>query len=459
MNRFRVFSSLISFGVVIPFLLSVVGYRVGIATNENRVLQTELRLGEAPYENWPDKITLWLNDSIAFRAHAIDYYKILCERCFKASVGERILGRNGEFFSAGKGNSEVDKFLGLLPLSRKKIRSTKYAIASTQALCQLNGICYMCFYIPDKSTLYQADIASYLSPETGLWFAQQKGISNREQLLQGIGGANLNFYDLYPILSERMKEVRVYNRKFDVNHWNARGLMISYEFIHDTMISKRPEALAPSANGAALEFYTELSEKENVEHIKFSNPDVFDVVSRRLPELISGYSKIDPKLNPKIGWKSPVYIENRAKTGGKLFISSDSYLKHSESVDIFDESVGRVFPLIGDFHKYLHMHYSHMNPERIKSIIENYHPDFYIEEFAEHSTRYFRTCNDPYMLSLADFLLQTSSTMILASQETPLASLQCHKASWTGQGDSLVFHSTGSESYINTDTPPILIVA
>jgi hypothetical protein len=58
------------------------------------------------------------------------------------------------------------------------------------------------------------------------------------------------------------------------------------------------------------------------------------------------------------------------------------------------------------------------------------------------------------MLTLADFLLQTTSARILTPQETPLASLSSSNASWTKQGDSLVFHSQGVESYINSDTPP-----
>jgi hypothetical protein len=339
--------------------------------------------------------------------------------------------------------------LGVFPIPFERIRETKYAIASTQALCQLHGIPYMCFYIPDKSTLHLKDIASYLLPERGLGFAQKRGISWREQLLKELECSNLNFYDLYPLLSDRMKDGRVYNRKFDTNHWNAHGLMIGYEFIRDKMIKQRPEDFPSSTNSAKLEFYTEQFEGENVVHIKFANSEDFNIINNRLSELISNYSEIDPN-----SWTAPAYIENPAKTKGKIFIASDSYLKNSESVDRFGGGVGRIFPLLGDVHEYLHMHYNLVTPYRTKEIIEKYHPDFYIEEFVEHMTQSFRTCNDPYMLTLADFLLQTSSARVLAPQEMPLASLASQQSSWTEKGDSLVFHSAGSESYINTDTPP-----
>jgi hypothetical protein len=246
-----------------------------------------------------------------------------------------------------------------------------------------------------------------------------------------------------------MKDGRVYNRKFDTNHWNARGLMIGYEFIRDKMIKQRPEDFPSSTNSAKLEFYTEQFEDENVVHIKFVNSEDFNIINNRLSDLISNYSEIDPNA-----WTAPVYIENPDKTKGKIFISSDSYLKNSESVDRFGGCVGRIFPLLGDVHEYLHMHYFHTTPDRTKSIIANYHPDFYVEELVEHNTRAFRTCNDPYMLTLADFLLQTTSARILTPLETPLASLSSHQASWEKQGDALVFHSAGTESYINTDTPP-----
>jgi hypothetical protein len=444
MRRFLVFSALISLVVVIPLALSVSGSRCGADTDENRVLQTKLRLGGIPYKNWPDKINSWLNDSISFRSVAIDYYKIVWERCFRGSVGKRVQGRNGEFFARG----EVMRLLGTNPIPFKRIRETKYAIASTQALCQLNGIPYMCFFIPDKSTLYQADIASYLLPGSGLSFAQQKGESYRQQLLRELEGETLNFYDLYPLLAESMKEGRVYNRKFDTDHWNAHGLMIGYEFIKDKMIKQRPEEFSSSTNSAILEFHTEQFEDENVVHIKFANPEDFNMINNRLPELISNYSEIGPK-----DWKAPVYIENPSKTKGRLFISSDSFLKNSKSVDEFCNGYGKIFPLVGDVHRYLHMHYDHMTPNRIKSVIENYHPDFYVEEFVEHDTYRFRTCKDPYMLILADFLLQTTSARILTPQETPLASLSSHNASWEEQGDALVFHSVGTESYISTAPP------
>jgi hypothetical protein len=241
--------------VVTPLVLTIIGYRSSEDTNENRKLQMALHLAGSHCNRWPKQIDSWLNDSISFRANLIGYYKMIWERGFKASVGGRLQGKNGEFFAIYEGEPEVLRFLGGRPLPHKRIRDTKYAIASTQALCQLHDVSYMCFYIPDKSELYQSDIASYLSPSSGLSFAQQRGDSWREQMLKELEGTTLNFYDLYPLLSERMKDGRVYNRKFDTNHWNARGLMIGYEFIRNIMINQRPEALTSSRNNADLKFY------------------------------------------------------------------------------------------------------------------------------------------------------------------------------------------------------------
>jgi hypothetical protein len=125
-----------------------VGDRSEADTNENRKLQTTLKLVGSSCKLWPKKINGWFNDSIPYRSKVIDHYRYIWENCFMASVGGRYQGENGEFFPDIKATPEVQRFLGLLPLPFERLRATKYAIASTQALCQLNGVPYMFFSFP-----------------------------------------------------------------------------------------------------------------------------------------------------------------------------------------------------------------------------------------------------------------------------------------------------------------------
>jgi hypothetical protein len=124
-----------------------------------------------------------------------------------------------------------------------------------------------------------------------------------------------------------------------------------------------------------------------------------------------------------------------------------------EAQDRLGKSHGYPFPIIDDVRSYLHCHYYDLTHEGLDSITSSLHPDFFVEEFVERTSNFYQPL-DSYLLTLADLFLQTSSAVILSPDETLLSALPLHHASWVEQGDALVFHSVGADSYINTDTPP-----
>jgi hypothetical protein len=160
------------------------------------------------------------------------------------------------------------------------------------------------------------------------------------------------------------------------------------------------------------------------------------------------------KNSPRHESLRPDFLENLSVKEGTIILATDSYLKSvGEAQDKLGNSHGCPFPIIDDVHVYFHCHYQDLNHEGLEAISLQIHPDFLVEEFVERMA----TCPrflDSYLLTLGDLFLQTSSAVILSPGEVPLTSLLVHKASWSEGKANLVFHSQGSQSYINTDTPP-----
>jgi hypothetical protein len=438
-----------------PMVLLVFGYREKDVNKENRRLQTELVLKGKKIREWPQNIDAWFNDTIPWRTEFIDAYISAWDRLLQSSVGFYIKGYSGNHYA-----KDIEPYLGLKPLNLRKLCNLKYNIASTQAYCQIYGISYFCFFVPDKESLYPEFLPFYCNNKGNSLFV--RGISRREQLIDYFRDTPLNFIDLTQVLVRgKNKGERMYHDKIDPNHWNGLGASVGYQKIREVLRSKRPDLLhIQNKLPYKISRLTDSTVNEDMLYISYLHPGEYRFNRDAICEITPSGASYIPKDLSWGPWKEIDYAINMRKEIGRLCLVSDSYFKASINGRI-EGAKGRVFPLIDDFHEYLHLHYDGLTPKILQEICQNYKPDFFVGEFAEHQNSIYRSIfiNDSYMLSLADFLLQTSSAEILTPQETPLASLASQHASWTEQGDSLVFHSQGVESHINTDTPPILIVA
>jgi hypothetical protein len=444
MKRFHIFTTFIILTVSLPIILTLLIRSEEFNDKENRTLQTKLDLDGVAFRKWPQKIDLWFNDSVSSRRHLVNCYLNWWDTYLDASVGQLVKGQEGDYFSNLW--REVDKYLGLEARPIKKLRQIKYSIAATQACCQLEGIPYLCFYVPGKTTLYSEKLPFHCDKKNNSLF--RKGRSWREEIFDYLKGTPINLVDLTPALEEGKKSARMYHYKYDLSHWNGYGLAVGYQFIKEKIKQIRPDLFLDSTNDVSFgyELIYNANDGEDEIRIKLLHPERYQVRNERvadfLPQGIKHKAEKDTWL--------PDYIINNEKKSGRLCLSTDSFFKHSINATL-PGCHSKIAPFVDDFHEYLHFHFNWLTPNSIQEICKNYRPDFFVEEFVEHHVSGIIRKTDPYWLTLADFLLQTTSARVLSPQETPLASLPSSNASWTKYGDVLVFHSAGSESYINTD--------
>jgi hypothetical protein len=156
------------------------------------------------------------------------------------------------------------------------------------------------------------------------------------------------------------------------------------------------------------------------------------------------------KTVQRFSWGAPDLIVNKCKEKGNLLQVSDSYFKACAQVK-FEGAHGNIFPIADDVHRYLHCHYADITTSALDIVSTQFQPDFMVESFVERTCNQWST-NDPYLLTIADLFLQTGYALVIDPHEIPLAKLPVHQASWSEGDGGLVFHSQGSQSYINSDT-------
>ena len=83
---------------------------------------------------------------------------------------------------------------------------------------------------------------------------------------------------------------------------------------------------------------------------------------------------------PKRIWDGCDVIINNKIDKGTIFLATDSYLKATHQ-NLFQESNGVIFPLVHNFHTYIHSHYKFNSTEFLEGIVEKYKPNIALEEF------------------------------------------------------------------------------
>ena len=130
-------------------------------------------------------------------------------------------GKDGEKFCDFNDAPTIKKYIGMFPMSQRTLIWLKLSYAGMQAYFSLHGIPYLVMFIPDKTTLYPEWL-----PE---WINWARTKSHYEQIVPILANNRINFFDFLPVLQRHKNELRLYDQRYDIGHWNGNALDIAYQ--------------------------------------------------------------------------------------------------------------------------------------------------------------------------------------------------------------------------------------
>ena len=381
-----------------------------LAVVENRELAVRPELDRYALKEWPKVLDAYFKDQLAFRSHLLAAYIRVWEQGFEAPVKRYATGKGGEFILHHV-SPVLASSLGLLPLSREEQAMVKLSYVGMNAYFEQLGIPYVVVFIPDKTTLYPG-----IMP---FWSTWRRGKNLYDQLFEVFNSISVHILDLSEALKNNSE--RVYNIRYDAEHWNGEGIRVS----HDATISYLKSNINMLSDCGNACFHIVKKEKtfsgyepEKVSFISIKNQETYENL----------WNKIYPESSNN--WDSPKLITRNSESG-TLWMLTDSYFMgtHTETTDKWR---GNISPLVNHVKNYLHMHYAFFDWKKYHELVKSYRPDVVVEAFAERTRGNSMRAHEPRIRILADLALRTPA-VILAKNVFSTTMLQNIKPSVDGE--------------------------
>lgn len=341
---------------------------------------------------FPTRMNAWLKDHLALRSQFLAQYIRIWQIYLGSPNGRNYMGRNGEMFI----NLEWSNYKthwGLIELSRDHLIKVKLSYAGMAGYFRIHNIPYYVIIIPDKHTLYPRKKPFYASWTTGQNYYNK--------LIQILRESHINYIDMLNILC-KYKHTKLYDKTFDVEHWNANALNIAYKtivgFLNADGIFQIPKNKIDNffrIENINCEYNT--YPIENIPFIRMTpSESIFDQTNK--------YRYMNFKTYP---WEHPssVIVNNKINTGTLCF-NTDSYFAATHKLPLKGFKLSFT-PLAYLVHKYIHFHYYYATIPLYDKIIADHSPDVVIEAFSERVKGNIRRTEDPRLRIFAECELKT----------------------------------------------------
>ena len=371
-----------------------------VAIFENRPIETAVNFKETPFVELPNKIEAYISDHVGFRSQMIAGYMRIWEEGLGSHVRFFLKGINGEYFPDFNEAPVVQRYLGFTPLPDNMVDDFRAASAGTQAFWEMHGAMYISAMVPDKTSLYKES----LPPMLGELATKSIGQQIDEKLLD----TPLHYIDFSNALLPYKSETPLYNKKYDILHWNGYGLEAAYKLLcaelSNTMLKceakPRGEHYTIVQKDMSLGFFG----SETIPWMRILHPEDLQVVP----------NEFVPIIGP-ITWMKPDLIRNTKVTKGKLLFLTDSYFKMTHQDQVAGAS-GNVFPLAHHVQSYLHMYYGHLNLAVMEKVLQEFKPDVVVSIFAERAAGWPVNFDNPYLLLLGEAYLKSPGFLLIPGQ-------------------------------------------
>lgn len=347
---------LFSLCIGVPLILLILGISTQkVDIEENRKLATLPDLSEAS----PSRIEEYFSDHLPFRTHFTAKYMEIWEDWLSSWVRRNIKGRQGHFYPNMPSSPVVEYYLGLKPLSVKQLYAVKGYFFGMQAFWASQKVQYLCAFIPDKPTLYPEYLPS--------WVSHKRSWSDQIQPL--LHGSSLNYLDFTKPLKKEKPQGLLYNKKYDIAHWNGKALAVAYNNLVDRL-DLPPAVVKPY----------KLAEK---------TPEVPFLGGETVPwmSLNKKYLSLSSNTGPEEKKESDPekIINNYEVIGNKhLLFLIDSYFRYTHQ-DAFPDAYGAIFPLAHNFRVTTYQHRNLINFSELVKQFKKDKPSVVVETFSERT--------------------------------------------------------------------------
>lgn len=358
--------------------------------NENRSLATKPKYKEYNLKDLTKLYDDYFKDRMPFRQFFLTSYIYLSENLLSSYELEDITGKNGELFYNTKVAPVLEENIGLRPYRQDAVELLRLSAAGKYAFFYSKHIPYYLFLVPDKGTLYPEFLPFYSKWIS--YYSWYKG------LLESLEHANIPYYDLKVLLEANKSNYKMYDKIYDIAHWNGNALMTVYPEI-DKVLHQNNNNIYDHIlknkhySSYSLKISAGVHGKEVTNFIKLNNME--NINCGPLPEKLRGKTA-----------KFEKFCVNNKKKNGTLWFFSDSYFGETHGSDA-------VTPFVHAAHIYLHSHYSVKSPYTFTKISydrfkEGFKPNAVIEEFVERMWGWNLPAYDDYLLRiLGDVWLHT----------------------------------------------------
>jgi len=422
-----IFISLFFFLISFQLVLRFFDFHITPAdTFENRALATQPNLTRQNYLHWPTLLDSYFKDSTPLRSQFIAAYIRLWACGMNAHRSIFFSGKDGEKFCDFNDAPTIKKYIGMFPMSQRTLIWLKLSYAGMQAYFSLHGIPYLVMFIPDKTTLYPEWL-----PE---WINWARTKSHYEQIVPILANNRINFFDFLPVLQRHKNELRLYDQRYDIGHWNGNALDIAYQEAGKILnrygipVDQAQLKQAYAVKNVDLHFFCIGDEK--VPMVEYTpNSDVVNV-----SDDLASLQHLPEQYKPQL-------FVNKKVSDHTLWVASDSYFAATHG--------SSRLPLPPFVHQYIHLR--QLNLAVARKLLPAYKPDLVIEEFVERMDGAVSRANDPEIRILGDALLGTPGhSLVPAVVKRAAAFRDC---TIRPEGESCVVQVTGKMPLIKL--PPV----
>lgn len=368
---------------ITPITLRIFDLNLGDITEninyEQRELSQKPVLRGQKFDELLKETESWINDTLPFRKMFLESY-MRANIYIQSTHGINIVGKNGEVFPEWSNAPVVSGFMGFTGLSDGTLQTLKYSYAGMQAYCNQHGIKYLLVVVPDKPLVCEGDLPN--------WAQNRHGVSKYEQFMSLFSDGSVNVLGMLDPLKE--SERKVYNKKYDIVHWNGYGLDEAYKQICQHL------QIPVDENNLPYNIKNTLMDcppwgKENVPIMYLRGSDQLKVEN----DIVKNYPEIPVKDEGAMF--RPDYVVNLNKNGKNLVMLTDSYIRGTHQQGILNANAC-VFPLVCHFEKSFLTHYGKMsNRHSLDWLNNNISPTCLVEVISERMIGSSSRTNDPYI--------------------------------------------------------------
>ena len=309
-------------------------------------------------EDYMKGVYNYINDRIGFRESAIAFYTEANNSLFKAMVNPLFMwGEEGHIYYKDKDYISAYQRLNT---DRDYIDSMVDFLVKTNDYLASKDIKFLYYVCPDKKTIY---------PE---YFPKTVHVNNENEsvldyLDEKMAGSGVAYIDPRDVLTASKGDELLYNKMYDVTHWNDRGAFIGHSLIDQKVqewFTDVPPLLPDN-------FDLETVHVDSLDNAKFSIDEDVPLYSLRDDETADYTELLKPSMECNTDTFYTHHINMTAPNNRRLLVFTDSYFQSHQK--FYDNRFKEVY--------FVHR----QNYDYVQYFVNLVFPDMVIFETAERS--------------------------------------------------------------------------